>query len=84
MRGSGNASVEPGEGSIVSGGGRARQLALYDALPREFRLLVDSAPIEQDVAEVWVVIEQRGAGAAWEAIASLWENTFPGWRRPER
>lgn len=84
MRGDGNASVEPGEGRVVDGGGRVRQLALYDALPKEFRALIDSAPIKQDIGEVLALIEQRGPAAAWEAITSFWEQIFPGWRRPER
>ncbi len=73
-------ALTPTDGTIVSVS-LQQQMELYDALPLAFRILVDSAPIEQNVEQVYAVIHAHGE-AAYDLICSLWEQNFPGWRRP--
>ena len=57
----------------------AEQLDLYDQLPAELKCLIDQAPREQDVREVWQVWKIYGAKAA-GLIEAEWTRQFPGWK----
>lgn len=78
-----NAAVLSSSEGIIVSVSRLEQMKLYDALPARYRALVDAAPIEQNVAEVHEVLNLHGS-LAWDLICFLWEQNFPGWRRPEK
>ena len=58
---------------------RDEQLLAYDALPAEFRRLIDSLPENPDAREVQAVITRWGAPNALVLIVQHWRARYPGW-----
>lgn len=58
------------------------EIEIYDALPRRWRILVDSLPILQSVAEIRLYLDRLGDKPGYALVCYEFETAFPGWRRP--
>lgn len=58
------------------------ELALYDAMPRRFRVLIDSLPVLQRVSKVEEYRRALGDDAAYERVVEAFRRQFPGWEPP--
>lgn len=59
---------------------RQEQLDLYDSLPRQWQILVDSLPVPQDLREVAQVRARFGDEAGYQLIVKTYQEQYPRWR----
>lgn len=78
---SSNISQDSGAGRLVVVNIN-NEMEIYDALPRRWRILVDSLPILQSVAEIRLYLDQLGDLPGYALVCHEFETRFPGWRRP--
>lgn len=62
---------------------RGVELAMYDAMPRLWRDLVDSLPIAQSVAKIEEYRAALGDDAAYARVVSTFRSKYPGWVPPD-
>lgn len=62
---------------------RGLEMALYDNLPRRWRILIGSLPVLQQIAPILQYRAVLGEERAYQEVVRIFRARFPGWEPPD-
>jgi hypothetical protein len=75
-----SSNVSTGADAVVVD--RTTEMATYDALPRRWRVLVDSLPIPQRMSKIEEYRRTLGDDEGYRRVVDAFRSRFPGWTPP--